>query len=140
MKNFKLLSFCLLFGILVLAWCEKTNNQEQLSCESDDICPIETNIENPSIEIEETPSVIYNDAEWDLDWNGGWFIEQEIVLDTNEQADEEATDQPMMRKIIVDENATAEEIENEMTQTCETLWWNWEEWTCTLSDGSVIAF
>ena len=143
MKNLKLLSLWLLCGVLVLAWCEKTNSNENLSCENDDTCPIEniTN-ENPTIEIEDTPSIVINDndLEWDLNWNGGWFREEEIVFENNEQVNEEPADQPMMRKIVVDENATPEEIENDTTQICESLWWSWIDWTCTLSDGSTIAF
>lgn len=137
MKNLKLLSLWLLCGVLVLAWCEKTNSNENLSCESDDTCPIEniTN-ENPTIEIEDTPTIVVNDndVEWDLNWNGEWS--RADVFENSE----ETTDEPMMRKMIVDENTTQEEIENETIQICENLWWNWIEWTCTLSDGSTIAF
>ena len=140
MKNLKLLSFSLLCGVLVLAWCEKANNQENLSCEGEETCSIEANVENHTIEIEETPSVIINEEEWDLNWNGEWLIEEEIISANNEQVDGEPADEPMMRKMIVDENATPEEIENETTQICESLWWSWIEWTCTLSDGSIIAF
>lgn len=137
MKNLKLLSLWLLCGVLVLAWCEKTNSNENLSCESDDTCPIEniTN-ENPTIEIEDTPTIVVNDndVEWDLNWNGEWS--RADVFENSE----ETTDEPMMRKMIVDENATPEEIENDTTQICENLWWSWIDWTCTLSDGSTIAF
>ena len=140
MKNLKLLSLCLLCGALVLAWCEKTNSNENLSCEGEDVCPIEINIEKPTIEIEETPSVIVNKEEWDLNWNGEWTREQEVVFENNEQVNEEPSDQPMMRKMIVDENTTPEEMENDTIQICENLWWIWAEWVCTLTDGSVIAF
>ena len=108
MKSLKFLSFVLLLWVLVIAWCEKANNQEKLSCESDDICSIEIDADTPSVEIE--------------------------------QVNEESVDQPMMRKMLVDEDATAEEIEQDMVSTCANVGWIWGDWICTLEDGSVIAF
>lgn len=48
--------------------------------------------------------------------------------------------QPLMRKMIVNEDATPEEIESEMTETCSNNGWTWSEWKCTLEDGTVIMF
>ena len=137
MKNLKFLSFALLFWVLVIAWCEKANNEEKMSCESDDVCPVETS----SIEIEEAPSVIVeaNDEGWILNWNWEWARDEE-VFENNEQVVEEPMDQPMTRKMLVDENATAEEIEQGMVNTCANAGWIWSNWVCTLEDGSVIAF
>ena len=137
MKNLKVLSFVLLFSVLVVAWCEKANNQEKYSCEGDEVCPVEQTVETPSIEIEETPSVIVEadeekwNLEWDLDSYEWW--EDGIVND-------EVADEPMMRKMVVDEDATAEEIEESMVETCANAVWTWADWTCTLEDGSQIAF
>ena len=103
MKNLKVLSFVLLFSVLIVAWCEKANNQEKYSCEGDEVCPVEQTVETPSIEIEETPTVIV-EANDEVDW--------EEEFENNEQTVEEPSDQPMMR-IMVDENATAEEIEQD---------------------------
>ena len=111
MKNLKVLSFALLLSVLVIAWCEKANNQEKYSCEGDEVCPVEQTVETPSIEIEETPSVIVevNDEDVILNWNWEWARDEE-VFENNEQTVEEPTDQPMM-KIMIDENASADEIE-----------------------------
>lgn len=79
MKNLKVLSFVLLFWVLVIAWCEKTNNPEKVSCEGDDVCPVEQTVETPSIEIVESPSVIVetNDEEWSLNWDK-WNLEWDL--------------------------------------------------------------
>ena len=130
MKNLKVLSFVLLFSVLVVAWCEKANNQEKYSCEGDEVCPVEQTVETPSIEIEETPTVIV-EANDEVDW--------EEEFENNEQTVEEPSDQPMMR-IMVDENASAEEIEQDMVNTCANANWTWADWVCTLEDGSVVAF
>ena len=130
MKNLKVLSFALLFSVLVVAWCEKANNQEKYSCEGDEVCPVEQTVETPSIEIEETPTVIV-EANDEVDW--------EEEFENNEQTVEEPSDQPMMR-IMVDENASAEEIEQDMVNTCANANWTWADWVCTLEDGSVVAF
>lgn len=130
MKNLKVLSFVLLFSVLVVAWCEKANNQEKYSCEGDEVCPVEQTVETPSIEIEETPTVIV-EANDEVDW--------EEEFENNEQTVEEPSDQPMMR-IMVDENATAEENEQDMVNTCANANWTWADWVCTLEDGSVVAF
>lgn len=130
MKNLKVLSFVLLFSVLVVAWCEKANNQEKYSCEGDEVCPVEQTVETPSIEIEETPTVIV-EANDEVDW--------EEEFENNEQTVEEPSDQPMMR-IMVDENATAEEIEQDMANTCANANWTWADWVCTLEDGSVVVF
>ena len=130
MKNLKVLSFALLLSVLVIAWCEKANNQEKYSCEGDEVCPVEQTVETPSIEIEETPSVIV-EANDEVDW--------EEEFENNEQTVEEPSDQPMMR-IMVDENATAEGIEQDMINTCANANWTWADWVCTLEDGSVVAF
>ena len=130
MKNLKVLSFVLLFSVLVVAWCEKANNQEKYSCEGDEVCPVEQTVETPSIEIEETPTVIV-EANDEVDW--------EEEFENNEQTVEEPSDKPMMR-IMVDENATAEEIEQDMVNTCANANWTWADWVCTLEDGSVVAF
>ena len=130
MKNLKVLSFVLLFSVLVVAWCEKANNQEKYSCEGDEVCPVEQTVETPSIEIEETPTVIV-EANDDVDW--------EEEFENNEQTVEEPSDQPMMR-IMVDEDTTAEEIEQDMVNTCANANWTWADWVCTLEDGSVVAF
>ena len=130
MKNLKVLSFVLLFSVLVVAWCEKANNQEKYSCEGDEVCPVEQTVETPSIEIEGTPTVIV-EANDEVDW--------EEEFENNEQTVEEPSDQPMMR-IMVDENATAEEIEQDMVNTCANANWTWADWVCTLEDGSVVAF
>ena len=130
MKNLKVLSFVLLFSVLVVAWCEKGNNQEKYSCEGDEVCPVEQTVETPSIEIEETPTVIV-EANDDVDW--------EEEFENNEQTVEEPSDQPMMR-IMVDEDATAEEIEQDMVNTCANANWTWADWVCTLEDGSIVAF
>lgn len=140
MKNLKLLSLCLLCTALVLTWCEKTNSNENLSCENKDTCSIEENMESSTIEIEETPSVIINEEEWDLLWNSEWLNEEDVVFENNEQINEEPSDQPMMRKMVVDENATPEEVENDMIETCGNLGWNRIDWMCILEDGSIIAF
>ena len=145
MKNLKVLSFALLFWVLVIAWCEKANNQEKVSCEGEDVCPVETNVENSSIEIEDTPSVIVNAnpgeselyEEWALEANESW--EEGVALENNEQVNSESEDEPMM-KIMVDEDMSAEDIEISESQTCEALWWTWNEWDCTLSDGSKVYF
>ena len=130
MKNLKVLSFVLLFSVLIVAWCEKANNQEKYSCEGDEVCPVEQTVETPSIEIEETPTVIV-EANDEVDW--------EEEFENNEQTVEEPSDKPMMR-IMVDENATAEEIEQDMVNTCANANWTWADWVCTLEDGSVVAF
>lgn len=130
MKNLKVLSFVLLFSVLVVAWCEEANNQEKYSCEGDEVCPVEQTVETSSIEIEESPSVIV-EANDEVDW--------EEEFENNEQTVEEPSDQPMMR-IMVDENATAEEIEQDMVNTCANANWTWADWVCTLEDGSVVAF
>ena len=138
MKNLRFLSFALLFWVLVLAWCEKTDNQEKVSCEGEnDVCPIEQSVESPSIEIEQTPTVIVDEEKWDLEWDLDSYVwwDDGIVLDSDE-----ATDEPMMRKMVVDENATAEEIEQDMVNTCANAGWIWADWVCTLEDGSEIAF
>lgn len=148
MKNLKVLSFVFLFSVLVVAWCEKANNQEKYSCEGDEVCPVE----NPSIEIEENPTVIVNDNKdwediglnlgWNLEWDLSiyeWWQEDSIVLEAVEQVDEEPGDEPMMR-IMVDENANPDEIEITPSQTCEALGWTWNEWDCTLQDGSKVYF
>lgn len=133
MKNLKVLSVALLCWALVLAGCEKINNQEKVSCESDDSCPIEIDVNTPSVEIDDVISVI---DEWNLEWD----TEEEIVFENNEQVNEEPSDEPMMRKMVVDEDATAEEIEESMVETCANAGWTWADWTCTLEDGSQIAF
>ena len=133
MKNLKVLSIALLCGVLVFAWCKKINNPENVSCESDDSCPIEVDVNTPSVEIEDVISVI---DEWNLEWD----TEEEVVFENNEQVNEEPADEPMMRKMVVDEDATAEEIEQSMTETCENAGWTWADWACTLEDGSQIAF
>ena len=46
----------------------------------------------------------------------------------------------MMRKMVIDENKTPEELEEEMTETCNNAWWNWENGECTLEDGTKIMF
>lgn len=130
MKNLKVLSFVLLFSVVVVAWCEKANNQEKYSCEGDEVCPVEQTVETPSIEIEKTPTVIVETND-EVDW--------EEEFENNEQTVEEPSDQPMMR-IMVDENATAEEIEQDMVNTCANANWTWADWVCTLEDGSVVAF
>jgi hypothetical protein len=130
MENLKVLSFVLLFSVLVVAWCEKANNQEKYSCEGDEVCPVEQTVETPSIEIEKTPTVIV-EANDEVDW--------EEEFENNEQTVEEPSDQPMMR-IMVDENTTSEEVEQDMVNTCANAWWTWADWVCTLEDGSVIAF
>lgn len=132
MKNLKVLSIALMCGVLVLAWCEKANNQEKVSCESDDVCPIEIDVDASSVEIEQV-----------LDTNDEWNLEsdiEEVVFENNEQINEEPVDEPMMRKMLVDENATAEEIEEEMVNTCSNVGWTWSDGSCTLEDGSTIAF
>lgn len=141
MKNLKILSFVLLFSVLVVAWCEKADNQEKYSCEGDEVCPVEQTVETPSIEIEETPTVIVEstDEEWDSNWNGEWARDEDVVFENNEQTVEEPSDQPMMR-IMVDEDATAEEIGQDMANTCANANWTWADWVCTLEDGSVVAF
>ena len=137
MRNLKFLSFALLLWVLVIAWCEKANHQEKVSCEGEDVCSIEETVETPSIEIEEAPTVVVEtdeekwNLEWDLDSYEWW--EDGIVND-------EVADEPMMRKMVVDENATAEEIEQDMINTCENAWWTWADWVCALEDGSTIAF
>ena len=139
MKNLKVLSFVLLFSVLIVAWCEKANNQEKYSCEGDEVCPVEQTVETPSIEIEETPTIIINDDEWNLAWDLNsyeWW--EDVVLDSDTQL-EEPSDQPMMR-IMVDENATAEGIEQDMVNTCANANWTWADWVCTLEDGSIVAF
>lgn len=140
MKNLKFLTFALLFWVLVIAWCEKANNQEKVSCEGDDVCPVEETVKTSSIEIEETPSVIVevNDEDVILNWNWEWARDEE-VFENNEQTVEEPTDQPMM-KIMIDENASADEIEITQSQACEALGWIWNEWDCTLQDGSKVYF
>lgn len=135
MKNLKFVSFLLLCGIVVVAWCEKANNPEQNSCDWEDVCPVETNVENLSQEVEETPSDIID--EWNLEWDLSsyeWW--DDVLLDGNTQL----VDEPMMRKMMVDENATLEEIEQDMVETCGNAWGTWADWVCTLEDGSVIAF
>lgn len=133
MRNLKVLSIALMCGLLVLAWCEKTNNQEPVSCEGDDTCPIEIDVDTPSVEIEQVLDVI---DEWNLEAD----TEEEIVFENNEQVNEEPVDEPMMRKMVVDEDATEEEIEEDMVNTCANAGWTWADWTCTLEDGSTIAF
>ena len=134
MKNLKFLSLSLLCGIIVLAWCEKVNNPEKNSCDTDDICPIETNIDDPSQKNEEELSNASN--KWNLEWDLSTYEWLGIKIENYEQP----ADEPMMRKIVVDENATPEEIEQDMVETCENLWWTRTNWTCTLDNGSQIAF
>jgi len=105
MKNLKFLSFALLFWVLIIAWCEKANNQEKVSCEGDDVCPVEETVETPSIEVEETPSVVVetNDEEWDLDWNGDWSREEV-------QAEEPTVEEPVIEEApVVEEESVVEE-------------------------------
>lgn len=105
MKNLKLLTFWLLFCMLILAWCEKTNNEWQYACETDDdVCPIE------------------------------WLN----TADTEE--DDINTEEPLMRKMLVDENMTDEEIADSLNESCQNAGWTWTDWTCMLEDGSQIAF
>lgn len=93
MKNLKVLSLALLFWVLVVAWCEKANNPEKVSCEGDDVCPVEETVETPSIEVEEEPSVVVeaNDEEWDLNWNGEWSREEV-------QAEEPTAEEPVIEE------------------------------------------
>lgn len=155
MKNFKFLSFALLFWVLVIAWCEKVNNQEKVSCEGEDVCPVGETNETPSLEIEEMPTVIVNgnlgekDLGWDLDWNWWWFIDTEWDLDSPEWGDADFesavvesssdADKPMMR-VMVDEDEDSGVFEITPSQTCEALGWIWNEWDCTLQDGSKVYF
>lgn len=104
MKGFKLLPLILLFGILIISWCEKSNNWDQYACESDDVCPIE-------------------------------WLETE-----NTEATDTKAEQPMMRKMLVDENMTQEEIEESLNESCQNAGWTRTDWTCMLEDGSQIAF
>jgi len=120
MRNLKVWLFVLLFWVIVVAWCENIKTQEKLSCDGEEICPVEVDAGNHWIEIEESPSVV-------------------IGLDEEETADE-LSDEPMMRKMVVDENATAEEIEQDMVNTCANAGWTWADWACILEDGSTIAF
>ena len=135
MKNLKFVFFLLLCGIVVVAWCEKANNPEKVSCDGEDVCPVETNVENPLQEVEEAPSDVID--EWNLVWDLSsyeWW--EDVVLD----GDIQSADEPMMRKMVVDENATVEEIEQSMVETCANAGWTWVDWVCTLEDGTVIAF
>jgi len=50
------------------------------------------------------------------------------------------TEQPMMRKMLVDENMTQEEIEKSLNKSCKNAGWTWTDWVCMLEDGSQIAF
>lgn len=155
MKNLKVWSFVLLFSLLVVAWCEKANNQEKVSCEGDEVCTVEETVVTPSLEIEETPTVIVNgnpgekDLGLDLDWNWWWFIDTEWDLNSSEWSDvdfESAViesssdaDKPMMR-VMVDEDEDSGVFEITPSQTCEALGWTWNEWDCTLQDGSKVYF
>jgi hypothetical protein len=104
MKHFKLLPLVLLFGIIIISGCEKSNNWEEYACETDDVCPIE--------------------------WLGT----------ENTEATDTETEQPMMRKILVDENMTDEEIQESLNESCQNAGWTWTNWTCMLEDGTQIAF
>jgi len=128
MKNLKFLSFALIISVLVIAWCDNSKPQEDYSCNVDEACPVEVSIDTPTVEIEDLLSVI---DEWDSEWD------EEIILENNEVND---NDMPMMRKMLVDENATLEEIEQDMVETCAGFGWNWSDWTCILEDGTQIAF
>lgn len=48
--------------------------------------------------------------------------------------------QPMMRKMVVDESETPEEMDNKMIETCEGVWWSRNSWSCALEDWSIIMF
>lgn len=64
-------------------------------------------------------------------------------LDTSSENTEENSvnaEQPMMRKMLVDENMTDEEIAESLDESCQNAWWTWTDWTCLLEDGSQIAF
>ena len=120
MKNLKFLSFALLFWVLIIAWCEKANNQEKVSCEGDEVCPVEETVETPSLEIEEAPTVIINgnpgekNLWWNLEWDSEsyeWWQEDAALLDDNNQVNFESVDveieEPTM-DLTVDENVTTE--------------------------------
>lgn len=120
MKNLKFLSLVLLFWVLVVAWCEKANNQEKVSCEGDEVCPVEETVGTPSLEIEEAPTVIINgnpgekNLWWNLEWDSEsyeWWQEDAALLDDNNQVNFESVDveieEPTMN-LTVDENVTTE--------------------------------
>lgn len=126
MKNLKFLSLALLFWVLVIAWCEKANNQEKVSCEGDEVCSVEDTLETPSLEIEETPTVIVeaDDLEWDFDWNWEWLVDVEWNLEWDLDSHEgeaislqdfettiedsvDAVEEPIM-DLMVDENVITE--------------------------------
>ena len=140
MKNLKFLSFVLLFCVLIVSWCEKNNNSDKLSCDGGEVCSIEDVVENWGIIINDTPSVIVDENdELDINWDWEELMEGEVV--DGEQLGEAWLEEPLMRKMVVDEEImTPEEIEISVSETCEALWWAWIDWECTLEDGSKIYF
>ncbi len=156
MKNLKLLSFWLLCWTLVLMWCNTTTETEDYACEGEEVCPIEINDKSNEngIEIEESPDIVVDANDWDLNGNGEWYRYDEwnlewdlsyyewgedVAFENNEQVNEEPEDSPMW-KIVIDENSSLEEIENSEAQVCEALWWVFDDWDCTLADGSKVYF
>ena len=69
-----------------------------------------------------------------------WLV---CLLDDSMDEVEESTgdvEQPMMRKMVVDESETTEEMDNKMVETCESVWWSRDLWNCVLEDWSMIMF
>ena len=112
MKKFIIVFSAILLPWIILTWCNTQKKSEEIS----NI----TTCESWSIcNIEELNTNNQND---------------EIINNENTQTE------PMMRKMVIDENNTPEELEEEMTETCNNAWWNWENGECTLEDGTKIMF
>jgi len=112
MKKFIIVFSAILLPWIILTWCNTQKNSE-------DILNTATCESWSTCNIEELNTNDQND---------------EIINNKNTQTE------PMMRKMVIDENKTPEELEEEMTKTCNNAWWNWENGECTLEDGTKIMF
>jgi len=115
MKIFTFLFTLFLISTLFLTWC--TTQKDDISdntsyCESWSSC----NIENSNSD------------------------NQNIDTTNYEKINKDVSTEPMMKKMVVDENMTPEEFEKEMTNTCANASWIRKDWECTLEDGSKIMF
>lgn len=115
MRKFLILFVTFLLSGIILTWCKSQENSENIS--------------------ENNPTYCEDGITCSLDKTNANVQDKEEMIN-NEIPSEE----PEMRKMVVNENETPEEIEKYMTEACENAWWNWEDWECILEDGSKIMF
>ena len=58
----------------------------------------------------------------------------------NEEVGEETSEDLPVAKMRISDDLTQEEIENQINETCGSMWWNWEEGSCVLEDWETIQF